>query len=123
MPNKYKVRNRKILFAEKNANWQMKGLFLHKFHWMPNKRSLFLRHVAQTSPWPMIIDIDRAEGMYLYDTDGKAYLDFDSGFSVSSLGHRHPAVIAALEQQMTKYLHTTVYGEHIQSPQIQFASK
>ena len=101
----------------------MKGLFLHKFLWMPSKRSLFLRHVAQTSPWPMIIDIDRAEGMYLYDTDGKAYLDFDSGFSVSSLGHRHPAVIAALEQQMTKYLHTTVYGEHIQSPQIQFASK
>lgn len=101
----------------------MKGLFLHKFHCMPSKRSLFLRHVAQTSPWPMIIDVDRAEGMYLYDTDGKAYLDFDSGFSVSSLGHRHPAVMAALEQQMAKYLHTTVYGEHIQSPQIQFASK
>ncbi|HRG21604.1 MAG TPA: aspartate aminotransferase family protein [Saprospiraceae bacterium] len=90
---------------------------------MPSQRSLFLQHVAQTSPWPMVIEIERAEGMYLYDTSGKRYLDFDSGFSVSSLGHRHPVVIKALEDQMAKYLHTTVYGEHIQAPQIRFALK
>lgn len=90
---------------------------------MPSQRSLFLHHVAQTSPWPMVIEVEKAEGMYLYDQTGKRFLDFDSGFSVSSLGHRHPVVMKALEDQMGKYLHTTVYGEHIQSPQIQFALK
>ncbi|MBK7788693.1 MAG: aspartate aminotransferase family protein [Saprospiraceae bacterium] len=90
---------------------------------MPSQRSLFLHHVAQTSPWPMVIEVERAEGMYLYDKDDKRYLDFDSGFSVSSLGHRHPVVIKALEDQMAKYLHTTVYGEHIQASQIRFAMK
>ncbi|MFN8319092.1 MAG: aminotransferase class III-fold pyridoxal phosphate-dependent enzyme [Saprospiraceae bacterium] len=90
---------------------------------MPSKRSQFLQHVAQTSPWPMIIEVERAEGMYIYDHEGKRFLDFDSGFSVSSLGHRHPVVMTALADQMSKYLHTTVYGEHIQSPQIRFASR
>jgi acetylornithine/succinyldiaminopimelate/putrescine aminotransferase len=71
----------------------------------------------------MIIEVERAEGMYIYDKEGRRFLDFDSGFSVSSLGHRHPVVMAAIEEQMSKYLHTTVYGEHIQTPQIQFASK
>lgn len=90
---------------------------------MPSQRSLFLRHVAQTSSWPMVIEVEKAEGMYLFDTAGKRYLDFDSGFSVSSLGHRHPVVMKALEDQMERYLHTTVYGEHIQSPQIKFATQ
>lgn len=90
---------------------------------MPSQRSLFLQHVAQTSPWPMVIEVEKAEGMYLYDKNGKRYLDFDSGFSVSSLGHRHPFVMKALEEQMAKYLHTTVYGEHIQAPQLRFAMK
>lgn len=70
----------------------------------------------------MIIEVAKAEGMYLYDIHGKRYLDFDSGFSVSSLGHRHPVVMDALKEQMEKYLHTTVYGEHVQAPQVKFAS-
>jgi acetylornithine/N-succinyldiaminopimelate aminotransferase len=89
---------------------------------MPSKRSLFLQHVAQTSRFPMTIEVERAEGIYLYDTQGKAYIDLDSGFSVSSLGHRHPQVVAAIKNQVDKYLHTTVYGEHIQGPQVEFAT-
>jgi acetylornithine/N-succinyldiaminopimelate aminotransferase len=89
---------------------------------MPSKKSLFLKHVAQTSRFPMIVEIERAEGMYIYDVNGKAYLDMDSGFSVSSLGHRHPNVITAITSQLDKYLHTTVYGEHIQSPQVEYAT-
>lgn len=89
---------------------------------MPSKRALFLKHVAQTSRFPMTVDVDRAEGIYIYDTEGKTYMDLDSGFSVSSLGHRHPEVVAAIKDQLDKYLHTTVYGEHIQSPQVEFAT-
>ncbi len=89
---------------------------------MPSKRSLFLQHVAQTSRFPMTIEVGKAEGIYIYDVDGKAYMDLDSGFSVSSLGHRHPQVVEAIKNQVDKYLHTTVYGEHIQSPQVEFAT-
>lgn len=88
---------------------------------MISKRQLFLNHVAQTSPYPMTIDVTNAEGIYIYDHEGKKYIDLDSGFSVSSLGHRHPVIIEAIKNQLDKYLHTTVYGEHLQSPQIEFA--
>ena len=89
---------------------------------MISKRDLFLNHVAQTSPLSMMLEIERAEGMHIYDTAGKEYLDLNSGISVSSLGHRHPAIIAAVKSQLDKHLHTMVYGEHIQSPQIKYAS-
>ena len=68
-----------------------------------------------------MLEVDRAEGMYIYSTDGKRYLDLNSGISVSSLGHRHPAVVTAIKEQADKYMHTMVYGEHIHSPQVQFA--
>jgi acetylornithine/N-succinyldiaminopimelate aminotransferase len=89
---------------------------------MPSKRDLFLKHVAQTSRFPMTIEVEKAEGMYIFDTNGKSYMDLDSGFSVSSLGHRHPVIVEAIKTQVDKYLHTTVYGEHIQSPQVDFAA-
>jgi acetylornithine/N-succinyldiaminopimelate aminotransferase len=89
---------------------------------MPSKRDLFLKHVAQTSRFPMTIEVEKAEGMYIFDTNGKSYMDLDSGFSVSSLGHRHPVIVEAIKTQVDKYLHTTVYGEHIQSPQVDFAT-
>jgi acetylornithine/succinyldiaminopimelate/putrescine aminotransferase len=88
---------------------------------MPSYKKLFYKHVAQTSPYPMIIEVEKADGMYIYDVEGKAYMDLDSGFSVSNLGHRYPAVVEAIVEQTNKYLHTTVYGEHIQSPQVKFA--
>ena len=88
---------------------------------MPSIRELFLQHVAQTSEIPLMLEIERAEGMYLYSQDGNKYLDLNSGISVSSLGHRHPKVINAVKEQLDKYLHTMVYGEHIQAPQVKYA--
>ena len=90
---------------------------------MLSKRDLFLQHVGLTSEFSMMLDISHADGMYIYDTDGKQYMDLNSGISVSSLGHRHPKVISAIKRQLDKYLHTMVYGEHLQSPQINYASK
>ena len=88
---------------------------------MSNLRQLFLQHVAQTSETPLMLEIARAEGMYLYDPTGKAYLDLIAGIGVSSLGHRHPAVVQAAKEQLDKYLHTIVYGEFVLAPQIQLA--
>ncbi len=76
---------------------------------------IFLKHVAQTTPFPFLIDIERAEGLYLYGPDGKSYMDLISGIAVSNIGHRHPKVIAAIQQQLEKHLHVMVYGEYVQS--------
>jgi acetylornithine/N-succinyldiaminopimelate aminotransferase len=86
-------------------------------------RSLFLRHVAQTSPVPPMLDVSHAEGIYIYDQNGKPYIDFISGIAVSNTGHRHPKVIEAIRAQSEKYLHVMVYGEFIQGPQVQLAQK
>ncbi len=88
-----------------------------------NQRQLFLKHIAQTSDIPMSLEIDHAEGMYLYDVQGKAYMDLIAGIGVSSLGHCHPKVVEAVQQQAAKYMHTMVYGEFILSPQVQLAEK
>ncbi len=84
-------------------------------------RSLFLRHVAQTSPGPLALEIERAEGCFLYDRGGKKYLDLIAGIGPSVLGHRHPQVQAAVEQQLNAYWHTLVYGEYVLAPQVEFA--
>ena len=89
---------------------------------MANLRQLFLQHVAQTSDAPLGLEVERAEGMYLYDTQGKAYLDMISGIGVSCLGHCHPGVVAAVKKQAEKYMHTLVYGEYILNPQVKLAS-
>ena len=89
---------------------------------MPSVRQLFLAHVAQTSDMSLGLEIDRAEGMYIFDKAGKKYFDLNSGISVSSLGHRHPYVIEAIQEQLDKHLHTMVYGEHIQNSQVAFAN-
>ncbi|MDX1479934.1 MAG: aspartate aminotransferase family protein, partial [Saprospiraceae bacterium] len=89
---------------------------------MPSQRQLFLQHVAQTSSMPLGLEVDRAEGIYLYDRAGKRYMDLNSGICVSSLGHCHPSVIQAVEQQVRRHMHTMVYGEHIQAPQVRLAS-
>lgn len=90
---------------------------------MPRRRNLFIQHVAQTSTIPLMLEVERAEGMYLYDTDGHRYLDLNSGISVSSLGHRHPAIVKAVKDQVDQYMHTMVYGEHVQQPQVAFAKR
>lgn len=84
-------------------------------------RQLFLANVAQTSDYPLALEIVRAEGIYLYDASGKKYIDLISGISVSNVGHRHPKVVEAIKNQVDSYLHTLVYGEFIQAPQVQLA--
>ena len=87
-----------------------------------NNRELFLRHVAQTSPAPVGLEITHAEGSYLFDASGRKYLDLIGGISVCNTGHRHPAVVAAIKKQADTYLHIMVYGELVQSPQVAYAS-
>ena len=86
-----------------------------------NQRELFLRHVAQTSPAPLALEIAKAEGVHLYDINGKAYTDLIGGISVCNTGHRHPKIVEAIKNQADQYLHVLVYGEFIQSPQLQYA--
>jgi acetylornithine/succinyldiaminopimelate/putrescine aminotransferase len=86
-----------------------------------NNRQFFLQHLAQTSPKPIGLEVERASGVYIYDTEGKSYLDMIAGFSVCNIGHSHPKVITAIEQQIKQYMHVIVYGEFIQAPQVQYA--
>ena len=90
---------------------------------MPSQRQLFLNHIGQTSPSPLMLEIESAEGSFLYDSHGRDYLDLISGVSVSNTGHRHPAVMRALTEQAGRYMHLMVYGEVIQSPQVQYAAR
>lgn len=86
-----------------------------------NQRQIFLANVAQTSPFPMGLEVAAAKGMFLYDPDGKRYLDLIAGIGVSSLGHCHPAVVAAVQRQSETYMHTIVYGEFVLTPQVELA--
>lgn len=88
---------------------------------MLTQRQLFFDHLAQTSETPLAIEIIKAEGIYLFDVSGKRYLDLISGISVSNVGHRHPKVITAIKDQVDKFMHLMVYGEYIQSPQVQLS--
>ena len=90
---------------------------------MLNSRQLFLHHVAQTSEAPMMLEIVKAEGIYLYDANGNIYTDLISGISVSNVGHRHPHVLKAIQEQLNCYMHLMVYGEYIQYPQVKLATK
>ncbi len=84
---------------------------------MTLSQDFFLAHLAQTSPFPFLLEIDRADGSYIYDKKGKAYLDMIAGVAVNNIGHRHPKVIEALKTQLEKHLHVMVYGEFIQDAQ------
>ncbi len=82
---------------------------------MEFSQEVFLHSLAQTSPYPFQIPVERAEGVYLYTPDGKLYMDMISGIGVSAIGHRHPHVIQAIKNQLDKHLHVMVYGEYIQA--------
>lgn len=88
---------------------------------MVSNRQLFLRHVAQTSDSSLTFEIEKAKGIYFYDSSGKAYIDLVSGVSVSALGHGHPVVVEAVKRQAERYMHTMVYGEFVQAPQVEYA--
>ena len=84
-------------------------------------RQLFFQHLAQTSDKPIGIEVASAKGIYIQDVEGKIFTDMISGFSVCNIGHSHPDVINAIKEQVEKYMHVIVYGEFIQSPQVQYA--
>jgi acetylornithine/N-succinyldiaminopimelate aminotransferase len=88
---------------------------------MLTNRQLFLLHLGQTSPAPMMLEVVRADGIYMYGPDGKEYMDLISGVSVSNTGHCHPRVVEAVKNQVDAYMHLMVYGEMIQSPQVKYA--
>jgi acetylornithine/succinyldiaminopimelate/putrescine aminotransferase len=90
---------------------------------MSTLRQLFLTNNAQTTGFPLLLEFERAEGIYLYDKDGKASIDLISGIGVSNLGHSNRYVIDAIKQQVDKYMHLMVYGEFVQTPQVRFAEK
>jgi acetylornithine/succinyldiaminopimelate/putrescine aminotransferase len=90
---------------------------------MDFSQETFLKNLAPTSPFPFLIPIERAEGIYLYSPDGKRYADMISGIGVSNIGHRHPKVVKAIKDQVDKHLHVMVYGEYIQSSSNLLAKK
>lgn len=81
-------------------------------------RELFFRNVAQTSPSPLALEIQKARGVFLYDTSGRRYIDLVSGVSVSNVGHSNPEVVDAVKLQAENYMHLMVYGEIIEAPQV-----
>ncbi len=83
----------------------------------------FSKHLAQTSPYPWGIEVENAEGCYIWDKQGKKYLDLISGIAVTNIGHRHPHVINAIKDQLDKYQHVIPFGEFSQDPQNKLAEK
>ncbi len=89
---------------------------------MPDKRTdTFLNLQGQTNQSPYLIDVEKAEGIYIWDKAGKRYIDMISGVAVNNIGHRHPKVIDAIQKQLNKHLHVMVYGEYIQDSQLALA--
>ncbi|MNK37704.1 Acetylornithine/acetyl-lysine aminotransferase [compost metagenome] len=89
---------------------------------MLTQRQLFLKHNAQTSTTPLLLEFVKAKGVHIYDVEGKEYIDLIAGIGVSNVGHCHPNVVAAVQKQAQTYMHLMVYGEFVQSPQVNFAT-
>ncbi len=90
---------------------------------MSELRDQFRRHLAQTSDAPIGLEIVRADGVWLYASDGRHYLDLIAGIGVSALGHNHPAVLGAIERQARRHLHVMVYGEYVLEAQVRLARR
>lgn len=88
-----------------------------------NQRQLFLKHVGQTSPSPLALEIVKAKGSTLIDVNEKEYIDLIGGISVCNVGHCHPKVVEAVKQQAEQYMHIMVYGELVETPQVAYAQK
>lgn len=86
-------------------------------------KDVFLLNQGQTSPFPFLIEVESASGIYIYDNSGKRYTDLISGVAVNNIGHRHPKVVDAIKNQVDRHLHVMVYGEFVQDAQIDLANK
>ena len=78
----------------------------------------FFKYQAQTTNNPISLEVLRAEGSYIYDTNNKKYLDFVAGVSASNLGHKNKKIKKAVLDQIEKYWHVMVYGEFVQEPTV-----
>ncbi|MFH0895374.1 MAG: aspartate aminotransferase family protein [Bacteroidota bacterium] len=90
---------------------------------MKSNEEIFLKHIAQTSCNPILLEVERAQGCYIYSKSGKKYVDLISGISVANTGHSHPSVVKAIQKQAGEYLHTMVYGEFVIEPQVRLAEE
>ncbi|RYZ22145.1 MAG: aminotransferase class III-fold pyridoxal phosphate-dependent enzyme, partial [Sphingobacteriales bacterium] len=88
---------------------------------MQTHRQLFLQHNAQTSDAPLLLEFEKAEGVWMFDGEGRKYLDLIAGIGVSNLGHCHPNVVEAVQKQAATFMHLMVYGEFVQAPQVKLA--
>ena len=86
-------------------------------------RKQFLAHVGQTSPSPMLVEVERAEGSFFYTPEGRRYYDLVAGVSVSNVGHANAAVVRAVQKQAARYMHVMVYGELVEAPQVRYAAR
>lgn len=117
--NKYPFQAVKTINLRKNKAFD----FNEKNRKLMNSRQLFLQHVGQTSPSPLALHIVKASGSEMWDADGKKYVDCIAGISVCNIGHCHPKVVEAIQHQAEQYLHIMVYGELVETPQVQYAKK
>jgi acetylornithine/N-succinyldiaminopimelate aminotransferase len=88
-----------------------------------NSKEAFLQYQGQTNPFPYLLDIDRAEGIFIYDKSGKRFYDMIAGVAVNNIGHNHPFVVSALKNQIDRHLHVMVYGEFIQDATVNFSKR
>lgn len=87
-----------------------------------DRKEDFLNHLGQTNPFPYLIDVASAEGIYIYDQSGKRFTDMIAGVAVNNIGNRHPQVLKRINEQLAKYMHVMVYGEFIQEATLEFSS-
>ncbi|MFT4600472.1 MAG: acetylornithine/N-succinyldiaminopimelate aminotransferase [Arenicella sp.] len=92
-------------------------------HLQEDDTNQFLNSLAQTNDTPYLIDVDKAQGIYIWDKKGKRYSDMIAGVAVNNIGHRHPKVITAIQEQIDRHLHVMVYGEFIQDSQLKLAKE
>ena len=90
---------------------------------MNPSENYFLQHLGQTNPFPFLIEVKEARGIYIYDVDGKEYMDLIAGLAVNAIGHCHPKVVAAIKKQIDSHMHVMVYGEFVQAAQNQMAQR
>lgn len=88
-----------------------------------NSKEAFLEYQGQTNPFPYLLDIDKAEGIFIYDKSGKRFYDMIAGVAVNNIGHNHPSVVSALKNQIDRHLHVMVYGEFIQDASLNFSKR
>ncbi len=96
-------------------------ILLIKSQMTEDRIAYFKKHLGQTNPFPYLIDVEKAEGIFIYDKNGKRYTDMISGVGVTNVGHRHPQVLKRINEQLEKYMHVMVYGEFIQDATLEFS--